>query len=90
MLFQGLCKLGTTGGGTVNDQTFVEGATLKLYKSVRRWVRDVIFWKNDHLLHIVGREDDVVIPLQHQRKIGRLSNKDGEGDDEHSTVICPR
>ncbi|RMX47151.1 hypothetical protein pdam_00016209 [Pocillopora damicornis] len=29
----GLCKLGTTGGGTVNDQTFVEGATLKLYKS---------------------------------------------------------
>ncbi|PFX12542.1 Protein unc-45-like A [Stylophora pistillata] len=31
----GLCKLGTTGGGTVNDQTFAEGATLKLYKSVR-------------------------------------------------------
>lgn len=35
-MFQGLCKLGTTGGGTVNDQTFAEGATLKLYKSVRR------------------------------------------------------
>lgn len=34
----GLCKLGTTGGGTVNDQTFVEGATLKLYKSVRSFL----------------------------------------------------
>lgn len=34
----GLCKLGTTGGGTVNDQTFAEGATLKLYKSVRSFL----------------------------------------------------
>ena len=38
LIFQGLCKLGSTGGGTVNDQTFAEGATLKLYKSVRRCV----------------------------------------------------
>lgn len=34
----GLCKLGTTGGGTVNDQTFADGATLKLYKSVRSFL----------------------------------------------------
>lgn len=34
----GLCKLGSTGGGTVNDQTFAEGATLKLYKSVRSFL----------------------------------------------------
>jgi len=34
----GMCKLGTTGGGTVNDQTFAEGATLKLYKSVRSFL----------------------------------------------------
>ena len=38
LIFQGLCKLGSTGGGTVNDQPFAEGATLKLYKSVRRCV----------------------------------------------------
>ncbi|XP_031572877.1 protein unc-45 homolog B-like [Actinia tenebrosa] len=31
----GLCKLGTTGGGSAEDQTFAEGATLKLYKSVQ-------------------------------------------------------
>ncbi|XP_074607020.1 protein unc-45 homolog B-like isoform X1 [Acropora palmata] len=34
----GLCKLGSTGGGTVNDQPFAEGATLKLYKSVRSFL----------------------------------------------------
>lgn len=34
----GLCKLGTTGGGSVNDQTFAEGASLKLYKSVRSFL----------------------------------------------------
>ncbi|EDO37148.1 predicted protein [Nematostella vectensis] len=34
----GLCKLGTTGGGAVNDQTFADGATLKLYKSARSYL----------------------------------------------------
>ena len=47
----------------------------------------MLFWK---ILHTVSREDDVVIPFQHQHKIGRLSNKDGEGNDEYSTMICPR
>ncbi|KXJ04464.1 Protein unc-45-like A, partial [Exaiptasia diaphana] len=34
----GLCKVGTTGGGSVEDQTFAEGATLKLYKSARKYL----------------------------------------------------
>ena len=46
----------------------------------------MLFWK---ILHTVGHEDDVVIPFQHQHKIGRLSNKGGEGNDQYS-IICPR
>ena len=49
----------------------------------------MLFWKNDLLLHIVGLEDDVVMYFQDQHKIGSLSNKGGDGNDQYS-IIFPR